>query len=232
VNVVRSATAVALLLTAVSSRAVTTERNLWTQLTLTGPLAASTAAPCPWRYTFDTPHRWSVDTDEYAQGTWRAGLGYVLSPKCTLWAGGSVVRNFPPYARVPYSETRWFQQLSWSDQANGCTFAYRLRLEQRHPETGSRMGLRLRHQFRVSHPLPATPRVSWILWDEIFHHLNHPDYGAGRGLDQNRVFAGVGWNSSEIIRQELGYLHQWSNRVGRPNREIHALSYGVTLNFR
>ena len=129
-------------------------------------------------------------------------------------------------------EHRGFQQILWLDRVENFTLSTRHRLEERCPDTGHDVGLRSRHLFRATHPLGTLKPLYWSLWDEVFFNLNETDYGAKTGLDQNRTFAGFGWQWTEVTRSEIGYLHHFVRRPGGDDRVNHVLSLTMAPAFR
>jgi hypothetical protein len=217
----------------VPARSATIEDfNTWVHLSVTGTLLPEEAGGSRWRYIIDSPSRFGDQARKYSQVVGRAGLGYTLNPQWSLWAGYSYSHTDIPYARVPFGEHRAFQQLLWTGRTGRFTLGARHRLEERFPQTGNDMGVRLRHQFRVSHPVGQSKALSWVAWEEVFLNLNRTDYGARRGLDQNRLFAGIGWKLSETLRSEAGYLHHFNQRPGGPDRVNHVLAFSVALSVR
>jgi hypothetical protein len=89
-----------------------------------------------------------------------------------------------------------------------------------------------RRQFRVSHPLRLVPPLSGIVSEEIILNLNATDYGARPGIDQNRAFAGLGWDWSPVNRSEIGYMHQLVHRPGGPDRHNHILAVSFAFSFK
>ena len=81
-------------------------------------------------------------------------------------------------------------------------------------------------------PLAGLKPFFWVLWEELFLNLNATDYGAKRGLDQNRAFAGLGWHWSQTARSEAGYLHHFNRRPGRENRVNHVLALNLAFSFK
>ncbi|MCH7689032.1 MAG: DUF2490 domain-containing protein, partial [Planctomycetes bacterium] len=102
----------------------------------------------------------------------------------------------------------------------------RSRLEQRFFETGEDTGLRFRQLVSWRQPFAYAEKYSFVLWDEIFVHLNDTDWGANAGFDQNRFFVGIGLkrNFDSRWRTEIGYLNQHIDRRGRGNLTNHLLS--------
>jgi hypothetical protein len=208
------------------------DRNVWLHFSVTGPLLGSRPGPNPWRFSFDSPHRFAADAREYAQGVWRFAVGRTLSPEWSAWAGYGFTRTDAPYTRTPYFEHRPFQQLLWSRRTPRAQLSYRLRLEERLPEPSHDTGWRVRQQIRVSLPVREIKPLAWVFSEEYFLNLNATDTGARRGLDQNRVFAGASWQWSEVFRSELGYMHHYTRRNGQPNRVNHVLALNLALAFQ
>lgn len=222
-----------LMLAGSSSHAGTVEDfNTWIQYTITGPVGRSRDGNNPWRFTFDSPNRFGGNSRHYSQGVWRGGIGYALSKQWSVWAGYGYTDTDVPYARTPFGEHRPFQQVIWTGQRARLSLSSRHRLEERFPETGDDMGLRSRHQFRVSHPVAGVNPLSAVASTELFFNLNATDYGARRGFDQNRTFAGISWQWSKVIRTETGYMNHYTRRPGRENRMNHIWILNVSLAFR
>ena len=96
-------------------------------------------------------------------------------------------------------------------------------------EGNDALALRFRQQVRVTRPLPVE-RMSAIIWDEIFVHLNSTRRTA-TGFDQNRIFGGIGVTVNPSTRLELGYMNQYINTFSPPNRSHHILSGVLNVTF-
>jgi len=208
------------------------DKNIWFNLSMTGPLLGAEHGRSPWRFSFDSPNRFANNAKKYTVGEWRFGFGYILNPKWSVWTSYSYTHTDTPFTRVPYNEHRLNHFMTWTDRFGDFTLGFRNRLEERFPDSGNDMGLRSRHQLRVSHPIYAIKPLSWVVWDEIFFHLNDTDFGACTGVDQNRAFAGGSWKWSELARTELGYLQHFTHRTSGANRINHALAITLALTFR
>jgi hypothetical protein len=99
-------------------------------------------------------------------------------------------------------------------------------LEQRLLETGSDTGWRFRQLVSVRRPIECEPRLSLVVWDELFIHLNDTDWGANAGFNQNRIFVGFGFkcDPDSPYRVEVGYLNQFVNRSAGADLSNHLLS--------
>ncbi len=83
----------------------------------------------------------------------------------------------------------------------------------------------------MSQPLAFQSRLRLVAYDEIFIAFNDTDWGAQSGFDQNRLFAGLGWQFQKGINVEAGYLNQFVRRRGRDNLMNHILSLNLLLRF-
>jgi hypothetical protein len=215
-----------------SARAVISDHHLWVNFAASGPLLPDRLEARPWRLALDTSNRFANDARKHAQGVLRFCFGYMLNAQWGAWAGYSYTHSDTPWGRVPYSERAAVQYLTWTDRAGDYLLASRFRFDERVQSTGHDLGFRIREQFRVSHAIPGIQPLSWLVWDEVFLNLNATDWGACRGLDQNRSFAGFGWQWSETARSEAGYLHHFTNKPGRPDRVNHVFVLSLMLTFR
>lgn len=201
------------------------EFQTWTSVAVSGRLSGA------WRYTADVHLRFGDDASRYSQGILRPALGYALNDSTSLWAGYAYVESEAPFAAQPTDEHRLWQQLTWTRPTSLGTFTSRTRLEQRNLETGDDTGWRLRQSLRLSRPLPPIPRTSFVTWNEIFFHLNDTDWGAETGVDQNRLFIGLGHELATHLRGEAGYVNFYQHRAQGTDRLNHLLWLSLAFQF-
>jgi len=67
-----------------------------------------------------------------------------------------------------------------------------------------------------------------VFYDEYFINLNHTDYGARKGFDQNRAFLGGNWALNPDTKLEIGYLNQY---VNTKQADLMNHVFSTTLNF-
>jgi hypothetical protein len=160
----------------------------------------------------------------------RPAIGMKLSDRLTIYQGYAHVRT-PTGGGGETRENRAFQQVSWSlGQVAGGPASSRTRLEQRWLSSGKDTGWRLRQMLRLAMPLTQTARgVSALGYSEGFFALNDTDWGARRGMDRVRTFAGVEVPMAGKSTVELGYLNQYVNNRGRPDDVDHVLSISLQL---
>lgn len=153
-----------------------------------------------------------------------ATLGYAWVPQ---WTQTGDPHEWGDLAYV--DEHRIWEQLNYtpSNAATGNSAQLRLRGEQRFRTAGaSDVGLRLRFLARGQFAIDHEHRWFLIGWGELFIAINDAGTWQRSGFDQNRLFAGVGWQAIPAqLRFEFGYLNQWVFRAGTdPVNHIAALS--------
>ena len=174
--------------------------------------------------------RWRAEGDHFDSLILRPGIFYKISSKSSAWAGYANVRRHPA-GRSTVEENRLWQQFLYNfDPIYGVNLQSRTRLEERWLEGGSDTGYRLRQLIRLTKPLELQPRFLFVVWDEWFVHLNNTDWGANKGLDQNRLFVGASWAIKPNALLEIGYLNQYVN-MQDVNKMNHVFSSTLNLNF-
>ncbi len=89
---------------------------------------------------------------------------------------------------------------------------HRLRTEQRFIEHIDGTANRLRYMLRLARPFRNS---DWYLVasDELFINLNTINNGPIAGIDQNRLYGGLGRQINRKLRVEAGYQFQYVNRA-------------------
>lgn len=166
--------------------------------------------------------------------------GYQLAEGLTLGAGYAWQPIFyRSDVREDVMEHRPFWQASGSWAWPHLQLGYRTRLEHRYRSTGDRGDVRqgedqwahrVRQQLRLAVlPVEEGP---WqlIAAPELFVHLNDTTYPTQTGLDQVRMFVGVGYQMGELLRAEAGYLAQAVRRFTDRDQLNHVL--WISFNFK
>lgn len=190
------------------------------------------------RFAKDSKWRWSIENivrsregvselDVYAL---RGTVQYALTSRSSIGGGYAYAPSYPPSGGAT-TENRWFQQFAWSGAVGGGTLATRSRVEQRFIEGNSGVLGRFRQQVRFSKALHQGGKISYIGYDELFVHLNNTTRSP-RGVDQNRIFGGLGFALSPKIRVEAGYLNQFSPGHGKAAKMNHVLSTSLAISLR
>lgn len=196
----------------------------WAQIVGEGSLGFIDPSLKNGRVWLEGQSRWDNDWQHWYQGMARAALGYSLSDRATVWLG----YTFLPTQNVgkPYiaQQDMWpaFRYVLPTDFG---TFTFRTMWESNFLR-GNAIRERPRQMFRFLHPVALEPRLSVIVWDEIFVRVNSTQWGGKAGFDQNRAFLGLGWTFNPTARVELGYLNQYINDANHVDNTMHHLMMG------
>jgi uncharacterized protein DUF2490 len=175
--------------------------------------------------------RFGDDTSRFSQGILRLGLGYSVLDNLSFWLGYGWIPNDPVGPGEAFDEHRIWQQMLWTEKLADGNFMSRSRLEQRFDERGDDVGWRFRQFFKYYQPLSFSPKMSWVIWDEVFIDINTPDWKIDNGFDQNRAFAGLGYQLDKNIRTEFGYINQFIRRPAARDAMNHILSFNLFLKY-
>ena len=162
------------------------------------------------------------------QFLFRPAGSYYLKDNLRLNAGYTLANHFPPAGFITNRrEHRAWQQVWWNQKYSGLTTLQWLRLEQRFNEKvvadqkldGYNYTFRARYNLAFFIPLkgkemaPNTPFVA--VMNEIF--LNFGDRIVYNTFDQNRLFAGVGYQFSQHANVQLGYMNIYQQEASGSN---------------
>ncbi len=197
----------------------------WLNITAIGSLPAEN-----WHWYAEMQPRWREELSEFDQLIIRPAVFYTTSKQSSVWAGYARVVTHPN-GRANFDEDRiWQQFLHNFEPIQSVSIQSRTRLEQRFIENADDTGYRLRQMFRLTMPSKVSAQLTWVAYDEYFLNLNHTDYGARKGFDQNRAFAGLNWTFNPNLKMEVGYLNQYIN-AKNTNAMNHVLSTTLMINF-
>jgi hypothetical protein len=184
----------------------------------------------PWRWSFETLLRSRDGLSDVDSFGLRPIVNYAITSRSTVGGGYGWAPTFPASGRL--DEHRFFQQYIWAGPLSGGTLTMRSRLEQRIMDGNSgTLANRFRQQVRFNHALHKGSRISLIGYDEVFFHLNDTTR-TPRGVDQNRIFGGMGFAFNPRTRLELGYLNQFLPGHNRaPARMNHVLSSAFVVSL-
>lgn len=201
------------------------DTQLWTQVVATVSLSDT------WLTHHEVQSRWSEDLHGHDQLIIRNAIGRRLSRRVTLWGGHAWT---PRTLDAGWAhEQRIWEQLSATFPAIGeWTPSIRIRQEQRFLDSWGDTSHRLRVMGRAVRPVDAGKLWSIVAWNEVMFTLDETPNGPARGLDQNRVFAGVLRKLSNHAGLESGYLWRTSDPAGPvPRRHDHVLFAWLNLTF-
>ena len=187
-----------------------------------------TKTASPWRWYVEVQGRMRDGVDALDQLLVRPAMAYDLTSRSSVWIGYGYTPGFPASGDV-LTENRAWQQYLWSRPFARAQLVSRSRVEERAIEGNDGLAWRFRQQARLTRVLQSG-RITAILWDEIFLHVNSTRRTSG-GLDQNRIFGGVGVTVTPATRMEIGYMNQYINSLSAPDRSHHILSGVLNVTF-
>ncbi len=198
--------------------------RLWTPVYVNFPISG------PVKGYLEANPRFSDDASQIDQLLLRPAIGYQLTPTISLWQGYAWVANYQPnYTQ----EHRIFQQLIYNNKFSTFTLFSRSRLEERWIQHAIGTAVRARTMLRGTFPLPKSPSLAIVVYDEIFVNLNTIRRGPAAGFDQNRFFLGLNYTFSPNLNVDAGYQLQIINTPlsGTVNQANHILLLQFFINL-
>jgi Protein of unknown function (DUF2490) len=178
-------------------------------------------------------------------GIARLGLMYYFQDNIRLSAGYAYIHHFPGdnHPEVARPEHRPWQQLQWFTPYGRWRTMQYLRFEQRFRRKiggdgrlaeGYDFTPRVRYNFLLTIPLRKNAgekgNLSLLLNEEI--HVNFGKKIVYNVFDQNRFFAGFGYQFSKQTNLQFGYMNIYvQTATGNRHRNIHALRLFLMQNF-
>jgi hypothetical protein len=189
-------------------------------------------------------------TDSFAdrpfQFLFRPAITYFIKDNLRVNVGYTYAHHFPGKGLETHrNEHRPWQQIWWNQKYPGLTTLQWIRLEQRFNEKvvsdvkqdGYNYNFRVRYNFSFFLPLKEkemkakTPFAA--IMNEVF--LNFGDRIVYNTFDQNRLFAGFGYQFSSHLNAQLGYMNVYQQEASGNNYfSTHAIRFFVfhSLDFR
>ncbi|RAV99993.1 DUF2490 domain-containing protein [Pseudochryseolinea flava] len=200
-----------------------------------------------WGLWLDVQHRLTDNfADRSFQFLFRPAITYFIKDNLRVNVGYGYIHHFPAKGMETHrNEHRPWQQIWWTQKYSGLTTLQWLRFEQRFNEKvvadekqdGYNYNFRIRYNFSFFIPLKGkeivakTPFIS--LGNELF--LNFGDRTVYNTFDQNRLFAGMGYQFTKNLNVQLGYLNVYQQEASGNNYvSSHAARVAVfhNLDFR
>jgi hypothetical protein len=168
--------------------------------------------------------------ERLGQSLVRAGYVYYLSDQVRLTAGYGYITNFGLNDLPNINEHRPWQQIQWFDKKSWYTQMQYLRLEERFREevsdgelTGDyTFNYRVRYNFAMSIPLKGkemAPKVPFIFVNNELH-INFGEEIVYNYFDQNRLFAGIGYQFTNPLNAQVGYMYLFQ-QLASGNTYVH-----------
>ncbi|MBX9939749.1 MAG: DUF2490 domain-containing protein [Candidatus Obscuribacterales bacterium] len=177
--------------------------QMWTPVYIDFPMSRGKKL----RGYFEASPRLGNNLNGMSQLLIRQAIGYRISKHTSAYVGHVWVSNYPDHTH----EQRIFQQFGVGHVLfKRLEVLHRTRLEERFIQnTNGACSMRARYLLRFA--LPLKWRLYAVVSDELFVNLNSVENGPLRGIDQNRLYAGIGRQMSNQVRMEVGYQQQYVN---------------------
>jgi hypothetical protein len=207
----------------VLTMAATSYVKQWDAAVISGAIAKTN-----YQYYFEPQIRFIGDPYIFNQSLLLGGLGYQYSPSLILYAGPGWIINKSTNGDVTHEIRLWQQaNLSLVNRAT-VTLNSRTRMEERMNTQYSSIAYRFRQRFWLRMPIRLSSKYSLSAFDEFFLDLNHPEWVSPYFFSQNRAFVGVGYQLSNNVLMDAGYLNQYLH--ANKNQVDHVLLVLFTIN--
>jgi hypothetical protein len=203
------------------------------------------------RWGLHTEYQWrrADGFEHWQQSLLRLGVDYYAENGVQYTAGYAWIRSYP-YGDQPIAhsnnENRIWQQIITKSKFGRVDVQNRYRLEQRfienwvkdaagvYTQDGFYFRQRMRYRLLLTIPLSRKEMSDNTLF---FAAYDEPFLGFGKGiakniLDQNRLYASVGWRFNAACNIQLGYLNQYIvKKDGIQAERNHTLQAALTYNI-
>jgi hypothetical protein len=176
----------------------------------------------------------------------RLGYLYYASDHTRLAFGYAYARHYPHVSTAPdFPEHRPWQQVQWMDKRSWFNLMQWVRLEERFRQKAdgaeliSDYAFNFRARYNIALTIPVTrkevqPKTPFIfVSNEVF--VNFGKEITYNYFDQNRLFAGIGYQFTPHLNAHAGYMYVFQQLpAGNQYVEIHAIRFFVfhNLDFR
>jgi hypothetical protein len=171
--------------------------------------------------------------DQFHYYEYKIGVSYKINPNFSLTTGIGSYNTFSEGGNFELPaqnrETRTWIQVNMKNPLKYVIFEHRYRAEQRFTSNGYKN--RFRYRLNAIVPLnkekigPKTLYAS--LWNELFFTDKEPFF------ERNRLFIGLGYEFSENLAIQSGYIHQFDYKINdETGKDFFNLSllYTIDLN--
>jgi hypothetical protein len=156
----------------------------------------------------------------------RVGYIYYITDRTRLSAGYAFQKNPGHEGADNILENRPWQQIQWFEKKRGFNMMQYVRLEQRYRKTGDSEYDFLSHRIRytMAFTIPLTrkevaPKTPFLFTNnEVF--INFGKNIINNYFDQNRFFVGLGYQFTEHLNAQVGYLNVFQ-QLPAGNRYVH-----------
>ena len=183
-----------------------------------------------WQYLLFTQARFIDDSHPWQSALIEGGVGYLLTPNHSLWAGYRLtVHNV---LKNSFQENRFFQQLIWKvKDENKKIILSRTRFEELNLTNQTSTYYRVRERITFEQMINYKGKINPFYWNEAFFPLNKPNYVSHNFINENRLFIGFRYYTTPHTNWEIGYINQtqFETRKNIQDKMYHILT--IVYNF-
>lgn len=214
----------------VSSVSIADDFQIWIPININAKFGQS-----DWRGFLELQPRFTNDSSTLGTAIVRPAIGYAIGHNATGWVGYGMQASEIGDTESYLIENRAWQGFSWKDIGfdKQLIWEVRNRLEERFLPGNSDPSIRWRTRFRGEIMTTYDP-ISIITSDEIFINLNDNENNnqLQAGLNQNRVYLGIGYRFNPELQVETGYLNQYiPGYHGKGNQVNNVWMTNLNINF-
>lgn len=200
--------------------------QMWTPMYLDAPIGTRKI-----RGYFEVNPRMQDGMGGIAQLIVRPAIGYRFNERVSAFSGYAWVSNWPN-PDTYFQEQRVWQQVGYGFRPiPKLILLNRFRLEERFIQhTNEQCAVRFRYMLRGETPIPKTKNYA-VVYDELFVNFNTLPGVLTKGIDQNRLYAGIGRRFNRNMRAEVAYQNQYVNRDAADDKASHILMTSVYFDF-
>lgn len=177
--------------------------------------------------------RFFEDFGRFTQGIIRIMPGYRYSDEIALFFGYTWVPTVLDNGQT-HHEHDINQAMYWTKPQSWGSLSTRTMIEWRFVNDDSQMATRVRQRIRGKYQLSQIhPYLHLTGWEELFLNVYSVDWGPQSGFDQNRVFAGLGWQFDPGGHYwfEIGYMNQYIHHPDDKDLMNHMLLGSLQFKF-
>lgn len=156
-------------------------------------------------------------------------IGYQLNSHLSIGMGYLYDAAYP-LNRLPYRESRPYQDVVWNQLIADFNLIGRIRFEERIHHTTEEVGYRAKPFIQISHAVPFIKDLSVYVNEEVFFYLNQTNFGK-QGFSENRLGAGLSYQFTPQIGSDVGYLMQYVDSKSGNNSQLNNLQVNLRYKF-
>lgn len=165
------------------------------------------------------------NTTDISQFILHSVFGYKINDNVSFWQGHAWSTTYDPRFR---REQRFYQEVIVEKEFSRFDIENRFRLDERFIQNAGSVVIRPRFRLKTTIPITKDKKWNLVFFDELFVNLNTASSGPQRGINQNRIYAGIKKIINKNIALEGGYQLQ---HINSPAPKIDKFNHFILFNF-